>query len=236
MNKLKLSKRLDTVARAIPAGATAADIGSDHAYLPCYLCLENRISKAVAGEVAEGPYHSALSQVRKWNLTDRISVRKGDGLEVITPGEVDVVAIAGMGGKLIADILERGQSKLSGVSRLVIQPNVAGETVRLWFMTHGWRLRDETILEEDGKIYEVLVAERGDGHSPYRMAGEAGLRYGPFLMKEQNAAFRKKWRAEIAKWQRIEEQLAHAGETQEIMERKKRLRKKIDETEEILNG
>ncbi|HEU5140986.1 MAG TPA: tRNA (adenine(22)-N(1))-methyltransferase TrmK [Bacillales bacterium] len=235
MNKLKLSQRLHTVADAIPTGSTAADIGSDHAYLPCALCLENKILKAVAGEVAEGPYRSALGQVRRWELTDRISVRKGDGLEVIASGEVDVIVVAGMGGKLIADILERGGAKLSGVSRLVLQPNVAEETLRLWLMRHDWQLIEETILEEDNKIYEVLVAEKGESRELYQISGERGLRYGPFLMKDKTTAFRKKWRAEIAKWRRIEARLGETEQTEEIVERKRRLMKKIYETEEMLN-
>lgn len=236
MNELNLSQRLMVVANGIPGGHTVADIGSDHAYLPCYLCLKGKIQYAVAGEVADGPYNSAISQVKALGLENKISVRKGNGLEVIHADEVETIVIAGMGGKLIKDILEDGREKLAGVHRLVLQPNVAAEMIRYWLAENGWELKAESILEEDGKIYEVLVAERGDGFQPYQGMEDAGFQYGPFLMKDKNEAFCEKWKSELQKWRIINRQMARADETREIAERRKHMRKKILETEAMLNG
>ncbi|HET7628438.1 MAG TPA: tRNA (adenine(22)-N(1))-methyltransferase TrmK [Bacillales bacterium] len=235
MNEIKLSKRLQAVADAVPEGASLADIGSDHAYLPCFLSLAGKIRAAIAGEVAVGPYSSAKSQVDRLHLGDVVSVRLGDGLEVIRQGEVDVVVIAGMGGPLIADILQRGKEKLSAVRRLVLQPNVEAEGVRTWLVDHGWELRHESILEEDGHIYEILTAEPGNPHRPYVGTGRQGLLYGPFLMKERNSVFLKKWRLQLRHWKKIEKQMIQAAETEQLVQKKRQLRKRIAETEELLN-
>ncbi|MCZ0755576.1 tRNA (adenine(22)-N(1))-methyltransferase [Anoxybacillus sp. J5B_2022] len=233
MNELKLSKRLETVVSFIPKGSRLADIGSDHAYLPCYAYLHGYIVAAIAGEVADGPFRSAEQQVIKTGLSDVISVRKGDGLAVIEPGEVDCITIAGMGGTLIANILEAGKCKLPGVQRLILQPNVGAHVVRTWLMDNGWELIAERILEEEGQIYEVLVAEKGEPHKPYRHL-EVELLVGPFLRQERSDVFLKKWRKEIEHWKRIIAELEEKATTPEGMAKKAELERKIQLVEEVL--
>src|SRR5690606_28166691 len=106
----------------------------------------------------------ACQGVANAGLTSRIDVRRGNGLEVLRPMEADTVTICGMGGALIRSILETGyeQGKLEGVKQLILQPNVGEDTVRIWLLENDWLLQDESILEEDGKIYEVLHAVKGD--------------------------------------------------------------------------
>ena len=72
-----------------------------------------------------------------------------------------------MGGILISSILENGKDKLGAVKRLVLQPNVGSNIVRTWLLENDWELVNEEILEEDGKIYEILIAERGIPAKPY---------------------------------------------------------------------
>lgn len=155
-----------------------ADIGSDHAYLPLYLVQKEKVTRAVAGEVNEGPFLGAERNVRSQGYAEQISVRRGDGLAVIQPGEVDVITIAGMGGGTIKEILSAGEDKLAGVSRLVLSPQGDGDTLRRWLLEHGWQIVDEDMLEEDGKIYEIVVFERGS----MRVDDALALEFGPLLL------------------------------------------------------
>jgi tRNA (adenine22-N1)-methyltransferase len=234
VNTEKLSDRLQTVVDFIPKGYSIADIGSDHAYLPCYTVKKGITPFAVAGEVVEGPYQSALSQVREEQLTDKISVRKGNGLEVIQPGEVDCITIAGMGGTLISNILEAGKDKLVHVKRLILQPNISAISIRQWLIHNDWELKAEEILEEDEKIYEVLVAERGMPEEPYKTDREKALLMGPFLMKDKDQVFRKKWLEEKRNWENILSKLSNASQSDEIDEKIKELKAKIQMVEEVL--
>lgn len=237
VNELALSDRLRAVALEIPIGSKMADIGSDHAYLPCYAALQGLISYAVAGEVNEGPFQSAKNQVQKLNLNDRIKVRKGNGLEVIEKDEVNVITIAGMGGPLISEILEAGKDKLTGKERLILQPNIGAKSIRIWLIENGWELIKEHILEEDEKIYEVLVAEKGNPLTPYSNDDkrESDLLLGPFLKREKNEAFQKKWKHELLKWKKITRQIDQRAQNEDTVEKRKDLMNKIVMVEEVIN-
>lgn len=191
----KLSRRLEAVASYVPQGARLADVGSDHAYLPLFLVEQGRIDFAVAGEVVQGPYQSALQNVEQAGQSDKISVRLANGLAAVElDDQVSTVTIAGMGGRLIAEILEDGKDKLGSVERLVLQPNNREDDVRRWLLAHDFQLVAEEILEENDKIYEILVAEKGN----VDLTADQ-LRFGPYLLEEQSATFQKKWLKELDK-------------------------------------
>jgi tRNA (adenine22-N1)-methyltransferase len=235
MNTETLSVRLKTVAKHIPQGFRLADIGSDHAYLPCHVVKKGIVPFAVAGEVVQGPFQSARKQVEAEGLQAKISVRLGDGLEVIKPEEVDAITICGMGGTLITSILEKGKDKLGTVKRLILQPNVGAKPVRIWLMENKWKLLAEEILAEGGKIYEVLVAEHGDPLAGYDAENlEAGILLGPYLMKEKSDVFKQKWLSEKANWEKILKQLEQAGNLPQNQLKKEELMRKIKIVEEVL--
>lgn len=155
---MKLSNRLQRIHDQIPEGSRLADIGSDHALLPVAAVRSGKAVTAIAGEVNPGPYEAARKQVSDAGLKEQITVRRGDGLDIISAGEVDVITIAGMGGALIASILDRGLSKLDEVKLLILQPNVGEDILRRWLLEHHWVVVAEQLLEEDGKVYEIITA------------------------------------------------------------------------------
>lgn len=208
---INLSKRLSTIASFISTGTYFADIGSDHAYLPCYVCLHDRTITAIAGEINEGPYNSALETVRSYDLESHVKVRLGDGLEVIKNEQVQEVVIAGMGGSLIKNILTSGNQQLEKVSRIITQPNIGEENVRIWFMHNGYTLIDEQIIEENNLYYEILVGEKGNKKSPYQKEIEAKqLFFGPILLKNQSEQFLNKWTFNRKKYEQIIKDMKHA--------------------------
>ncbi|WP_046173856.1 tRNA (adenine(22)-N(1))-methyltransferase [Domibacillus indicus] len=229
MNSNQLSKRLETVASFIKPAQTFADIGSDHAYLPCYAVKKGLAERAVAGEVVEGPFQSAKRQVASDGLSEQIDVRKGSGLAVLSPGEVECITIAGMGGPLIASILEEGREKLNGVQKLVLQPNIAAHAVRSWLNENGWAIETEAILEEDGQVYEVISAIS----KPGQKLSEQERYFGPFLMKEKNKAFLLKWKRELEQIEQVLGQLERAAESEGTVQRKHELNKRKDWIKEV---
>ncbi|MEW9104046.1 tRNA (adenine(22)-N(1))-methyltransferase TrmK [Paenibacillus sp.] len=247
---IKLSKRLQWIADWVPEGSKLADIGSDHALLPSYLAKEGKISYGVAGEVNQGPYEAARRQVLGSRLEHIVQVRLGDGLAVLEPNEVDCISIAGMGGSLIVSILSAQPDKLEGVQRLILQPNVGEDTVRRWLRKEGWNLLKEHILEEEGKIYEVLLAERqpdAEAVEAYNarlyeartlscglpLTEEWLLQFGPLLSQAPTEVFFEKWKREVGKRERVLRTMEQA-ESEEAMQRREVFMQNKAELEAII--
>jgi tRNA (adenine22-N1)-methyltransferase len=174
----ELSARLAAVARHVLPGEPLADIGTDHAYLPCFLVAAGAVPRVVASDRAPGPLAAAAATVRAEGLGDRIDLRLGDGLSVLELGEAATVVIAGMGGSLIATLLEQAPPQvLAAVRRLVLQPMGGEERLRLWLVGHGWRIAGEEMLADDGRLYVVITAEPGE-----QRLSPAEAVAGPFLL------------------------------------------------------
>ena len=222
-----ISKRLELVASFVPQGTILLDVGSDHAYLPIELVERGQIESAIAGEVVEGPYQSAVKNVEAHGLKEKIQVRLANGLAAFEEGDqVSVITIAGMGGRLIARILEEGLDKLANVERLVLQPNNREDDLRIWLQENGFQIVAESILEEAGKFYEILVVEVGQ-----MKLSASDVRFGPFLSKEVSPVFVQKWQKEAAKLELALHQIPEKN-----MEERQVLVDKIQAIKEVLHA
>ncbi|KXT76296.1 tRNA (adenine(22)-N(1))-methyltransferase [Streptococcus sp. DD12] len=195
---ITLSDRLQAVKTFVPQGARLLDVGSDHAYLPIALIQEGQISYAVAGEVVVGPYEAAKANVQTFGLEKQIVVRLADGLTAFeAEDQLDTISICGMGGGLIAQILEAGKEKLAPVQRLILQPNNREDDVRTWLEHNGFELVAESMVLDHGKFYEILVAQAGQ-----MTLTEQEKRFGPLLSQEKSATFTQRWQRELSKLER----------------------------------
>lgn len=158
---MELAKRLAAAAAYVPAGSVAADIGTDHAYLPIYLVEAGICRRVIATDLRPGPFRSALRKVEEHKLNHSIDLRLGDGLKVIEPAEADVLVLAGMGGNTIREILDASPEVLDTVKMLVLQPMSDPGDLRHWLVARGWKMFDERLVEENGKIYVVIAAVPG---------------------------------------------------------------------------
>lgn len=213
VENIQLSKRLKAIATYLDKTTLFADIGSDHAYLPCYVCTKYPNVRAIAGEVSKGPLARAKETVQAYQLADRIDVRLGNGLEIIDQNDhIDTITIAGMGGSLIANILTEGKDKLTNVRRLITQPNNNGYAVRSFLARNHYFITDELIIEENDHIYEIIVSEYSadDLFTALTEEEEKNWLFGPKLMKEKSTVFIKKWQAEHDKIDYVIKQMKQA--------------------------
>ena len=153
---IELSKRMQSVADMIQPCDAVGDIGCDHAFVSIYLVEQHRAKRVIASDVRRGPIAIAKRNVEAMNLSDQIEIRMGDGLDTIVPGEVNAVVLAGMGGMLMIDILERGEAVVARCDQLVLQPQSDIEKVRRYLAEKGYHLADEQMLIDAGKYYNLL--------------------------------------------------------------------------------
>ena len=196
---MRLDDRLAAVAAFVPRGARVADVGTDHAYLAIALMEERDAAHVIATDKNEGPCAAARRTLLAAGLSERVPVRCGDGLVPLSPGEVDTVCIAGMGGGLIASILAAKPDVLRKLSRLVLQPMNDAPTLRRWLYENGWHIAEEQLATADGRLYEIIAAERGEEDSPEPWL----LTIGPVLWRKKPSLFARHIKAQIERLRRI---------------------------------
>ncbi len=158
MEKIKLGKRLSMAASLCREGSFIADVGTDHAYLPIYLWQTGVIRGGVVSDVNKGPIERARAHIREQGAEDVLSSVHCDGLSALEGYSPEDIFILGMGGELIAKIIEGGEwTKRAGI-RLVLQPMTHHESLRRFLLSSGYEIVDERLVKED-RIYQIMVAQ-----------------------------------------------------------------------------
>lgn len=211
-----LGSRLAEIARQIPKDARVADIGTDHGLMPVYLVKNGISSRIIATDISPGSLSKARDLIVKESLEGIIETRIGSGLKVISPGEIDTVVIAGMGGLLISSILEDGADVLEYVHRLVLQPMGNTDIVRKWLTDNGFAIEGESLVKEDRHIYEIIVARPGYQEVSDNIHYEIGLK----LIENRDPLFKEFVGIKIKKAQNIINRLKNekTRNAQKVME------------------
>ncbi|MDD4627174.1 MAG: class I SAM-dependent methyltransferase [Syntrophomonas sp.] len=175
-----LNKRLLAVSNNVIKGEAAADIGADHGLLTLFLLEKDIVPQVIASEVKEGPLERLRHAVENSPFRERMELRMGNGLEVLRPGEVATVIIAGMGGDNIAEILSREWSHSASYKKFVFQPMSKAEVLRRELSRQGWPVLEESLVKEQQRIFLIISA--CPGNAPYELT-PLELDLGPIILK-----------------------------------------------------
>ena len=158
---MDLSKSLYAVAGLVTEGASVADIGTDHGYVPIYLIKNKIASKVIAMDINKGPLERAKMHIIGHGLKGQIETRLSDGLKKVNPGEVDGMIAAGMGGALVIKILEESKAVVDTLEFLILQPQSEISKVRKYLNKNGLVIIEEDMVEEEGKYYPMMKVIHG---------------------------------------------------------------------------
>lgn len=203
---MEVSKRLDCIAQMVTKGNVVCDVGTDHGYLAIHLIEQNISPKVIAMDVAKGPLSKAVTNINNCGLSEKITTRLSDGVAKLLKGEAQTVVIAGMGGVLITQILERGHDILESVDELILSPHTDVALVRLYLQDKGYEIACEEMLIDEGKFYTIIKAKHGK-----MLYNKCELSYGKYLLCNKNLILKEFLLEEANKINKIKQSLTNVN-------------------------
>ena len=148
---LSISKRLKTIASLVTLQKKVIDIGTDHAYLPIYLYLNNITKNITASDISPQVLEISLNNLQKYNLEKKINLIKSDGFRNVD-GIFDIAVITGMGTYTIINILNTKNIP----DTLIIQSNNDYYLLRKHLNYLGYKIEKEIALYENKRYYIII--------------------------------------------------------------------------------
>ncbi len=157
---MNISKRLRAIGDLVSNNSFILDVGCDHALLDIYVVKTKENVKAIASDINDGPLKGARYNVEKYNLLDRISLKKANGLDSFEDG-VDTVILSGLGSNTIISIIENGLDKI-GFCKVIVSSNNDYYYLRKSMFKFGYVSTFERVIKDKNKFYPIIVFEKGN--------------------------------------------------------------------------
>ena len=217
---IHLSKRLTALANMVTDGNRLADIGTDHGYIPIYLCQTGKIPSALAMDIGKGPLQQAQTHIAEHGLSEQIKTRLSDGMAALQFGEADTILIAGMGGGLVMKILSEGAEKLTGKEELILQPQSEIALVREFLRVRNFQILNEDMILEDGKYYPMMkVSQQKAAEQTKILPQEVADAFGPVMLQKRHPVLKEWLERELRTTNSVIEQLSAQPDHERIRNR-----------------
>ena len=219
MDELKISNRLQTVAKLVIPGNRVADIGTDHGYLPIQLIKKGISPHVIAMDVRKGPLSKAENNMAEYGVTDQVELRLSDGLDMLKENEADTVTICGMGGKLMKQILHNGIDKLRDGMQLILSPQSEWAEFRIYLKNNNIHIVNELMLKEDNQYYVIMDCR-------FQSAKECAKdQFGELLLKKQDPVLKELLSREKKLNEKLLEKLENLDRSEAVNARYKELKR-----------
>lgn len=148
--------RIETLVSYIDENKVVADIGSDHGITAIKIYEEKNPKRVIATDISKNSLQKLVDKLEylKYGIETIVT----DGIQDL-PEDVEEIIISGMGGYLIQQILEEGINIAKKAQKLILQGNNSLEHLRRWLIENNFEILDETLLEDEGFRYTVIVAK-----------------------------------------------------------------------------
>ena len=161
---MKLSQRLRWIADAIPFHAVVADVGCDHGKLAVFLLLRGN-PRVFAVDISRSSLEKAVRLAQNYDVDAKLYPRVSDGLRNWQDLLPNVVVIAGLSGKTIANILQDSREIVSQCDQILVQPMQGVPFLRKWLAEKDWPVVQEALIQEEGRYFFIFrIVPGSNGH------------------------------------------------------------------------
>ncbi len=202
-----LSGRLKAIVSMVPESETVADIGCDHGKVAVWLLKNGKAKFAVCSDISAPSLEKARKLAASNGFENKVSLRVGNGFDVLQKGEAQTAVIAGMGAELMITILGQGGDKLPGT--LVLSCHRDTQVLRKWLSENSYRIEDEELMFENRHYYPVILASRGEA----RTLTDVELEFGPVLLEKKPVLLKSYVRYKVSQTQAVREKLIKSKST-----------------------
>lgn len=206
---MNLKGRLLQIAQLVKRNSIVVDIGCDHGLLSIYLIQNNIASFAYASDINILPLESAKANIEKYHLENKIKVVLSDGLSSFENINFDYVIIAGMGGSLIINILDKHFDLIKD-KKLILQPNVNDAGLRKYLIKNNLFISNDFLIKENNIIYDIIEVDNSKSEiSDYN---NVDYLVGKYNLKRNNPLIIEKINILISKYQNILDKISNDNE------------------------
>lgn len=188
---MKINSRLKKIGDLVDSNSVCMDIGCDHALLDIYLIVEKKHKKVVASDIAEGPLKSAAENIKKYNVSENIELRLGNGLSPYT-NDINTIIISGMGGRSMIGIFKSREEIIKFVDTIILSPNNYQEDVRRYFTKLGFYIENEELVKNGKIIYQIIKFKKGK-----KKYTNNEFFFGPILLQKRKPLFDEYYEREL---------------------------------------
>ena len=190
-----LDERLSLAAMLYEPCSLGADIGTDHALLPCHLLEQGICDRMILADLSPKALRHAEEQVNRRHLQAHVMLRCANGFDALENDRCGCVSAMGMGGETLAEILRRGADRLQGAV-LVLSAHTDPHLVRQAVQDIGYHFVREELCKAAGRFYVMWRAEPG-----MEMLSDNAKKYGELLYQSASPLLGEylRWRIAVLK-------------------------------------
>lgn len=151
-----MDNRLKLIASLAKGYKKIIDVGTDHGYLPVYLIKNKFVESAIVSDISKDSLDKAVRLIKENSLNNKIEYRVGNGLDIINSNDkINLIIIAGMGGKLISEIIDFKKNFIcENKIDLILQPMQNYDALREYLIKNDFLIKSYLVKED--KIYQVI--------------------------------------------------------------------------------